>query len=69
MSLFVYCRNAALLLQMSKFKAQKVWEYKDILKKLCLFLYIFIYKKVKLIKVNLQTKNKSGMHALYTSVL
>lgn len=33
------------------------------------FIYIYIYKKVKLIKVNLQTKNKSSMHALYTSGL
>lgn len=28
-----------------------------------------MYKKVKFIKVNLQTKNKSGMHALCTSIL
>lgn len=30
---------------------------------------LFMYKKVKFIKVNLQTKNKSGMHALRTCVL
>lgn len=40
-------------------------EYKGSLKKLVLFMY----KKVKFIKVNLQTKNKSGMHALCTSIL
>lgn len=40
-------------------------EYKGSLRNLVLFMY----KKVKFIKVNLQTKNKSGMHALCPCVL
>lgn len=60
------CRNAALLLQRSKFKAQEVQER---IQRQPQKLVLFMYKKVKFIKVNLQTKNKSGMHALCTCVL
>lgn len=59
-------RNAALLLQRSKFKAQEVQERNT---KVALRNSVLCIKKVKFIKVNLQTKNKSGMHALCTSIL